>query len=176
LPAQGEDRFILSELNSLSGRGMATQSVKVPGVAQIMRETTTWQVNSFGFSDDAYTDATTLATLTRLIREQRQAITSKFPRHKLADNDTRFGAGQKIVTPNIIKAELVAQYRVQEFQGLVENVRAFKDHLIVERNISDPTRLDVLWPPDLINALRIFAVLAQFRLQYDRANDLEIMR
>jgi len=39
-------------------------------------------------------------------------------------------------------------------------------NLIVERNADDPNRLDVLLPPDLVNQLRVFAVLAQFRLQY----------
>jgi hypothetical protein len=32
----------------------------------------------------------------------------------------------------------------------------------------------VLYPPDLINQMRIFAVLAQFRLQYNRGIDTEI--
>jgi hypothetical protein len=32
-----------------------------------------------------------------------------------------------------------------------------------------------LYPPDLINQLRIFAVLAQFRLQYDRGVDTAII-
>ena len=106
-----------------------------------------------------------------MLRNQRQAITSKFPRCKLADDGTRFGAGQAIVTPNIIKAELVAQYRIDEFNGLVENGAAFKANLIVERDPNDPNRVNVLYPPDLINQLRVFAVLAQFRLQYDRGLD-----
>jgi phage tail sheath gpL-like len=45
-------------------------------------------------------------------------------------------------------------------------MEAFRAHLIVQRNADDPNRLDVLFPPDLVNQLRIFAVLAQFRLQY----------
>jgi phage tail sheath gpL-like len=45
-----------------------------------------------------------------------------------------FGVGQAIVTPTIIKAELVAQYRIDEFNGLVENVTAFKANLVVERH------------------------------------------
>src|SRR6185312_3745291 len=110
-------------------------------------------------------------TLAKILRNQRQAITSKYPRHKLADDGTRFGAGQAIVTPKIIKAELVAQYRVDEFNGLVENGKAFKDNLIVERDPNDVNRINVLYPPDLVNQLRIFAVLAQFRLPSTRAVD-----
>jgi phage tail sheath gpL-like len=98
-------------------------------------------------------------------------VTSQFPRCKLADDGTRFGPGQAIVTPGIVRAALIAQYRMDEFNGLVENVTQFKNNLLVERNVNDPNRLDVLYPPDLINQLRIFAVLAQFRLQYDRGID-----
>jgi phage tail sheath gpL-like len=175
LAAPKHTRFSLGELNSLAGVGIATQRLGPNNVPQIQRETTAYQLNSYGQGDDAYELVTTLATLARLIRNQRHAITSKFPRHKLADDGTRFGIGQKIVTPNIIKAELVAQYRIDEFNGLVENTRAFKAHLLVERDPNDPNRVNVLYPPDLINQLRIFAVLAQFRLQYDRGVDVEIL-
>ena len=140
----------------------------------ILRETTTYQLNLYGQHDDAYELVTTLATLARLMRNQRQAITSKFPRHKLADDGTRFGPGQAIVTPGILKAELVAEYRFDEYNGLVENTKAFKQNLLVERDPNNPNRVNVLYPPDLINQLRVFAVLAQFRLQYDRGVDAEI--
>jgi phage tail sheath gpL-like len=60
---------------------------------------------------------------------------------------------------------------MDEFNGLVENTRAFKRNLIVERDPNNPNRLNVLYPPDLVNQLRMFAVLAQFRLQYDRGID-----
>ena len=173
LPAPGKSRFLLSELNQLAYGGIATQRTPVD-VPMIMRESTTYTRNLYGNSDDAYELVTTLATLAALLRNQRQAITSKFPRHKLADDGTRFGAGQAIVTPIIIKAELVAQYRIDEFNGLVENGKAFKDNLIVERDPNDPNRINVLYPPDLINQLRVFAVLAQFRLQYDRGIDTVI--
>lgn len=176
LAAKPERRFILPELNSLSGVGIATQKTGTDHVMRIMRETTTYQLNLYGYSDDAYELVTTMATLAKLIRNQRQQITSKFPRYKLADDGTRFGVGQKIVTPKSMKAELIAQYRVDEFNGLVENVTAFKDHLIVERDPNDPNRMNVLYPPDLINQLRVFAVLVQFRLQYSRGNDLEIIK
>jgi phage tail sheath gpL-like len=140
----------------------------------ISRESTTYQLNLYSQGDDAYELVTTLATLARLLRNQRHAITTKFPRHKLANDGTRFGVGQAIVTPKSIKAELVSEYRIDEFNGLVEDVKNFKAHLIVERDPNNPNRVNVLYPPDLVNQLRIFAVLAQFRLQFDRGVDQEI--
>lgn len=176
IPAPLQSRFLLSELNNMSLSGVATQRVPdTTNVPMIARETTTYTLNLYGASDDAYDVATTLATLARILRNQRQAITSKYPRHKLADDGTRFGAGQAIVTPMIVKAELVSQYRIDEFNGLVENGTAFKNALIVERDSNDPNRMNVLYPPDLVNGLRVFAVLAQFRLQFNRGVDLAII-
>jgi phage tail sheath gpL-like len=174
-PATGQVRFLLSELNALAGAGIATQrALSSDNLPMLLRETTTYVRNAYGIGDDAYELVTTLATLAQILRNQRQAITSKYPRHKLADDGTRFGAGQAIVTPKTIKAELVAQYRIDEFNGLVENATAFKNNLIVERDPNDPNRVNVLYPPDLVNQLRVFAVLAQFRLQYNRGVDIAI--
>jgi phage tail sheath gpL-like len=141
----------------------------------IAREQTTYQMNIYGAPDDAYELMTTLATLAKLLRNQKQAITSKFPRHKLANDGTKFGPGQAIVTPGIIKAELINQYQLDMYNGLVEDLTNFKRNLLVERDPNDPNRVNVLYPPDLINQLRIFAVLAQFRLQYDRGIDTQII-
>ena len=174
LPAPKHQRFDKKQCNDMSGVGLATQGVNDNNIPAILRETTTYQKNLYGQGDDAYELVPTLATLAALFRSQRHAITSKYPRHKLADDGTRFGAGQAIVTPKIIKAELIAQYRFDEFLGRVENAVAFKQNLIVERDPNDPNRVNVLYPPDLINQLRIFAVLAQFRLQYNRGVDTTI--
>jgi phage tail sheath gpL-like len=174
LPAPKHQRFNKKQCNDLSGVGIATQAASDAGTPGILRETTTYQFNLYGQGDDAYELVPTLATLSALFRRQRQAITSKFPRSKLADDGTRFGAGQAIVTPKTIKAELISQYRQDEFLGLTENGDAFKTNLIVERDSNDPNRLNVLYPPDLVNQLRVFAVLAQFRLQYNRGVDTAI--
>ena len=171
LPAPLHQRFNQPELNTMAGSGIATQQTDANSLPMILRETTTYQLNQYGMGDDAYELVTTLATLARLLRNQKQAITSAYPRHKLADDGTRFGPGQAIVTPGLIKAELVAEYRIDMYNGLVENIAAFKANLIVERDTNNPNRVNVLYPPDLINQLRVFAVLAQFRLQYDRGID-----
>jgi phage tail sheath gpL-like len=175
LPAPFHARWDLMELNAFSMSGLGTQRTWQGNVPAIARETTTYQLNEYGLGDDAFELVTTLATLAKLIRNQRYAITTKYPRVKLADDDTKFGPGQAIVTPKIIKAELIAQYAIDQWNGLVENTTQFKAHLIVERDPNDPNRLNVLYPPDLINQLRIFAVLAQFRLQYDRGLDTAII-
>ncbi|TYL87436.1 phage tail sheath C-terminal domain-containing protein [Bradyrhizobium cytisi] len=173
--ADVHQRFDFVELNSLASTGLAIQKIGGDNQPMIAREQTTYQVNLYGQPDDAYELVTTLATLAKLLRNQKHAVTSKYPRHKLANDGTKFGAGQAIVTPGIIKGELIAQYQQDMYNGLVEDLSNFKRYLLVERDPNDPNRVNVLYPPDLINQLRIFAVLAQFRLQYDRGVDTQMI-
>lgn len=158
------DRFTRAERNLLLYDGVSTFLVAVDGSVSIERAITTYQVNSYGLPDPSYLDVETLATLSVLRSTLRARISQKFPRHKLADDGTRFGTGQAIVTPSIIRAELIALARAWEERGWVEQVDAFKELLVVERNADDPTRVDVVLPPDLVNQLRVFAALVQFRV------------
>ena len=160
-----EKRFNFNDKNTLLHNGIATIYYQ-SGTVMIERAITTYQVNKFGDADNSYLDITTLYTLAEIITRLKGVITSKYARHKLANDGTRYGAGQAIVTPSVIRSELIAQYSAMERDGLVENAELFAKNLIVERNASDVNRLDVLLPPDLVNQLRIFALQAQFRLQY----------
>jgi phage tail sheath gpL-like len=159
-------RFTVGDRQSCLFHGVATLNASVDDSVHIERSITTYQRNAYGQGDPSWLDVQTPATLQYIVRTLRNAILTKFPRHKLANDGTRFGAGQAIVTPKIIKAELIAQYSALEEQGIVENMDAFKQFLIVERDAVDPNRVNVLLPPDLVNQLRIFAMLVQFRLQY----------
>ena len=110
-----------------------------------------------------------MANLAYVVRFLKGRITSKYGRHKVAADGTAFGAGQAIVTPAIIRGELIAAYADLEALGLVENSAAFIANLIVEINANDPSRIDVLFAPDLVNELNIVALLVQFRQQYPAA-------
>ena len=164
-PAEASDRYLLTERQSLLTSGMATASYN-GGSYRIERAVTTYQRNAFGQADDSYLDSETLHQSAYVIRYLRSIITSKYARHKLASDGTRFGAGQAIVTPNVIRGELIAAYGALERDGIVENTELFKQNLVVERDPNNPNRLNVLFPPDLVNQLRVFALLYQFRLQY----------
>ena len=157
-------RFIMTDRNTLLYTGVSTFSVGDDGTVAIENLVTSYRTNAFGAADNSYLEVETLFTLMYVLRFMQAAITSKFSRVKLAADGTRFAPGSAVVTPRIIKAELVAQYRELESRGLVQNGDAFKDGLIVQQNASNPNRVDVLWPGTLIAQLRIFAVLAQFRL------------
>ncbi|MQT31324.1 phage tail sheath subtilisin-like domain-containing protein [Pseudomonas helleri] len=164
-PAPAGERFTLTERQSLLTHGIATASYS-GGALRIERGITTYQRNAFDQADDSYLDSETLHQSAYVIRYLKSVITSKYGRHKLANDGTRFGAGQAIVTPNVIRGELIASYYALERLGIVENADAFAQNLIVERSATSPNRLNVLFPPDLVNQLRIFALQYQFRLQY----------
>jgi phage tail sheath gpL-like len=163
-PARGK-RFKLADNNTLLYSGLATE-MESGGAVAISRCITTYQTNVWNQPDPSWLDIQTPATLAYIIRFLRQRVTQKFGRHKLADDGTPFGFGQAIVTPRIIRAELIAAYSEMMTLGIVENIEAFKQYLIVERDPTDPNRINVLLPPDLVNQLRIFAMLVEFRLQY----------
>jgi phage tail sheath gpL-like len=169
LPLQGisapdvADRFILAERETLLKKGISTYTVNA-GKVQIDRVITTYQTNAYGQADNSYLSVETLYQSAYILRYLRSVITSKYGRHKLAKDGTRFGEGQAIATPNTLRAELIAAYEALAYQGIVEDVDAFKKNLIVEINENDRNRVDVLFTPDYVNQLNIFALVNQFRL------------
>ena len=89
-------------------------------------------------------------------------ITQKYPRHKLAGDGTNYGPGQAIITPKIIRGELLALYQEMELKGWVEDYSGYDKQLIVERDISDRNRLNWRDTPNLVNQARVFAGKQQF--------------
>jgi phage tail sheath gpL-like len=157
-------RFNLSVRNSLLYKGISTFTVDRDGTVRIENLITTYQTNAGGQPDNSYLQVETPFTLMFVLRFLRNRITSRYGRVKLARNGTNFAPGSAIVTPNIIKADLIAAYRELEFLGMVQDAEGFAAALIVEINAANPSRLDVLYPANLVGGLRIFALLAQFRL------------
>lgn len=162
-PAEA-DLFTLEERNLLLFDGIGTTRSAAGGVVQVERPITTYQTNPSGAADTAYLDMTTMLTLLYLRYSFRARMLLRYPRHKLASDGTRFGAGQAVITPLLGKAEAVGWFREMESLGLVENFDQFKADLVVERNGVDPNRLDFLLPPDLINQLIVTAAQIAFRL------------
>lgn len=158
------DRFTLEERNQLLYTGIATSTVNPAGQVVIERLITTFKENSFGSPDTSYLDLNTLLTLSYLRFDLKARITSKYPRHKLASDGTRYAPGQAIVTPKVIKAEIINKFKEWEENGLVEGFDQFKTDLIVERNVDNPNRLDVMMPPDLMNQFIVMGVQIKFLL------------
>lgn len=158
------DRFTRAQRDALLRDGIATFTADQAGVCHIERSITSYQTDALGIESIAYLDLETVLTLAYLRASLRVRIATKFPRHKLADDGTAYGAGQAIVTPRVIRAEVIALAREWELAGLVEGLDQFVTDLIVERDASDPNRINALVPPDVVNQFRSFAAAIQFRL------------
>lgn len=172
LPAPIHKRFSQAELNNLCQSGLAVQGVAPDGNPMILRESTQYQLNSYGQGDTAFGLLTILATLQELLKRMKSAITTKYPRVKLVPDGTKLGPGQAAVTPSILKGEIVAEFVQAAYDGLVSDQADFVNNLIVQIDDNNPNRVDVLWPPQLAGQLRQFTALAQFRLLYQSSTGL----
>ena len=166
LPPPSASRFTREERDTLLYDGISTFIVDSGGSALTERIITTYQTNAVGSIDPSYLDVETLATLMEIRYQYKARMENRFliPRFKLADDSYPVQPGSFVITPKTIKGEIIALFTLLFQQGLIENLEDFIKNLVVERNASDVTRVDVLLPPDLINQFRVMASLIQFIL------------
>ncbi len=150
--------------NALLYDGIATTIVDSGGTVRIQRLITTYQKDANGTPTPAYLDLNSPLTLSWIRADLRAYIQGKYPRSKLANDGTRFGVGQPIVTPSVLKGEIIVRARLWESLGLVDNVDGFAASLSVVRNTGDSTRVDVFMAPSLVSSLQVVGVLIQYLL------------
>lgn len=158
------DRFTWQERNLLLRDGVSTFTVNDAGQCFVERKITTYQTAPSGAEDVSYLDIETVKTLAYLRYDLRTFIPTRFPRFKLADDGTNFARGQNVVTPGTIRGEIIARAYKWEAAGLVEGIDQFKKDLLVVRNDTDRTRVDVRLPINVINQFRVLAAQIQFIL------------
>lgn len=156
-------RFDLTSRNTLLFTGISTFAVSDDNTVRLENLITTYQKNAFSQPDNSYLEVETMFQLMFLMRDLKIDLTSKYPRAKLAGSVARLAPGVNVVTPAMIKSEMIAHYRQLEYNGQAQNSAAFAAGLIVEQNAQNKNRVDILWDGTIMNQLRIFAVLAQFR-------------
>lgn len=163
-PPGSSGRFLFSQRSVLLVDGISTFTVAQDGTVITERIITTYQTNTAGQPDNSYKSAETMFLLMYVIRQLKSVITSKYARCKLAADGTVLAPGAGVVTPAIIRADLIAQYKTMELDGFVQNSAAFAAGLIVEKDAANPNRVNVLWDGTLIDQLVDFAMLVQFKL------------
>jgi len=166
LPPPAENRFTRAERDVLLYDGIATYRVDNGGNVLIDRCITTYQTNALGITDPSYLDVNTLATLGEIRDQWLIRMSNRFlaPRFKLADDTFPVQPGTYVATPGMVKQETIALFTLLRDRGLIENLDDFIENLVVERNLSDVNRVDVLLPCDVINQFRIIAGKLQFIL------------
>lgn len=163
-PPLGSRYSKLVRNNTLLFGGCSAWDVDATGTVVIENMITTYVTNAQGQPDDSYLEVETLFTSVYVLRALAGMVTTKYARVKLALDGTRILPGSNVVTPATIRADLIALYRELESKGYVQNSAAFAAQLEVEKDETNPNRVNVLLPATLINQLRVFAVLFQFRL------------
>lgn len=171
-------RFSSATRQTLLGCGLALMDYDADYTCNVLRAVTTYQLDANGTPDISYRDTETLYTLMAVVRQMTADWGAAFPRAKILDDDVAFGPGsnfsaglpdQPIVTIKSGKAVLSASYsRMATGKGQavwLTDVDSFTGGLILQRNSSDPTRLDALLPIVLASGLRVTAMKVDFALQ-----------
>lgn len=159
-PAE-KDRFDHDERELLLHDGIAVTKVNESGRIEIARAITHYRANSLGIEDDSYLDSETLRIIFYLRYDMRAMVAQKFPRAKLGDNGA---LGKGVVTPDIMRDQLIARAVGWHEAGYIEDLAGFKKNVLVQRSSTDTERLNSRIPANVINGLRINAGQIQFIL------------
>ena len=164
LAPPASSQFTTSDMSTLVFDGISVSVVSPAGQVITKLIITTYQLNTSGKPDDSYLKVETMFLLTAILRYLHGRVSSKYARMKLAADGTPIPANSNIVTPAIIRAEMIAAYITMEGFGWVQADRVFAQAVAVQIDPHNPNRVNILWPGILINQLDVIALLAQFRL------------
>jgi len=153
------NRFTRAERDTLISDGAATTKAGSDGRLLVERLVTTQTTNASALPDLSFQDLTTVRTLHAIRFTIRAAIAAKYSQKKLADDGN---VGPSVITPSDIRAELISLFLGWQDLGWVENLDQYKDELLVQRDGSDPNRVNAIIPPDIINQFYVFAGQIQF--------------
>ncbi|KAL6953366.1 hypothetical protein U1Q18_052060 [Sarracenia purpurea var. burkii] len=113
--------------NALLYDGISTYTVSNDGTVRIQRVITTYQTDPNGAETPAFLDLNSPLTLAFIRADLRYYLATKYPRSKLADDGTNYGVGQAIVTPSILKGEIIAGEAVGRGGPYSREIRAKGD-------------------------------------------------
>jgi len=159
-----QDRFTLTDKNTLLYDGIGTYTVARDGSVQIERMITTYKTNVQGTTDATFLDIQTLAQSQFAVRYLRNKVVSRHGRTALADDTAPAQNG--VTRPRDIRNTLIAGYAELAGLSVVENQSVFEQNLVVERNATDANRIDVSLPVDVVNQLRVIALAGNINLQF----------
>lgn len=158
-PPRPEHALTVAEQQSLLADGVLPL-VYESGKLRIGRAVTLQITDDAGGSTDAGRDALHRFDFMRQMRRLRSGLYQRFARKRIT-TDAQTTA-PNTVTLNDVKRAVIALAEDMRDDGLLENMAAFLANMTVTKGA--PTRVDVLFPPDLVNPYLQTAVLHQPRL------------
>ena len=149
------------EKNQSLFEGVSSRVVDASGRVAMSNVITTHRKSPLGSATQAYLSINTCFTLSFIRFDWNSFIQNKYARYKLAsDADARsFGAGQKIMTPSLARAEAITRFGMWLERGLVEGSAQFKNDIFAEINGTNPNRLDIFMRPNIMNQFNICGTL-----------------
>lgn len=162
-PKEGSDaHWDIGQRNTLLWNGVSTWIMDGAGRVLIDTSITMYRENTSGVPDPSYLFSNTMHLIDYINFQVNAMLTTYFPNYKVVDDGNPIPASSALVTPNLIKQSMIGLAMKLRDLGLIENIEAYRESIIVERNESDPTRVDIQHNPDLVNGLRIICVKNQF--------------
>ena len=148
--------------NALLGSGISTWKVNGAGEVVIDKLITMRRNNAAGQPDTTFRDIQAMAVCLHSLLYLRAGLSYRHSNKAVADSNP--GNIPTISTPADIKTDMVALYGDLVDRGLMENKEAFAASLIVERDASNRSRVNIgAYNMDIVNPLDILAVNATFR-------------
>lgn len=168
------DQFDGKDRSDLLWNGISTTKTAPSSTLVIGRLITLYQRNAANDRDDTWLDINTPCTAGRVVNLIKKLIYDRFmaTRCILVDDDTAEMVDSAIpcCSPKKVQATVFAHYDDLRRAGLVENEKAFRKLFKVGRDPNNPTRLNMVYTPDLANPLVTFAAQISFSIQW--SNDL----
>lgn len=161
--AESAGRRTVSERQQLITGGVGTVIVDSAGVVRAERFTTSYRLNTYNVADNTRFDVCHERIWAQTRFSIRQLFTSRYGRYKLGKDGS---TGPNVMTPNLARSECVALYKDFMDRGWYEGGTAFaqfKKDLGAAVDSQNPNRLNILFPPDFMNQLRVVAALVQPR-------------
>lgn len=162
VPKLTADQRTRPEREALLADGMSSYTV-VAGQVSIERCVTTYQLNGGGIADTSYRNLETMRCIHYFRFTWRVWMATRYPAAKLASDDFEGDPGQQVMTPLVGRAECIGHYSALARAAIVEDEAGYAETLVVERNESDPDRLDFFMRPNWVNQLRVMAAKASFK-------------
>lgn len=140
------DRLTRTQQEDALNNGVTPLAVIAGEQTAVVRAITTYTTNSLSIPDITLLDITTYRTLDYVRAQVISRLSTRFQRGKI---------NARII--KMVKTEVIAVLYLLQQLDIVQNVDTYKSGVIVEVDISDPTRLDVSIPANIVSGLHCIA-------------------
>lgn len=139
LPAS---RWENTERNTALKNGASTIRVSGGNVVIGQLRNTYQTTDAAASAPDVDRQLNTVALMIAVTFDRKNYFDLVWSRAKLANDTQDIPAGQQVMTPNIMKAELIGRYRLYLSRAWVENLPGYIESILVERDGTNPNRIN----------------------------------